>query len=201
MKPREILICSLLLTGCSQLTTSPETDEVVDVEAERQEAVAKSVEDVAASSTEAAVAEDATAPEEDYLPVADWLVQRQGICKQDWESIQTQLQRYQQSLTETHSPPDQNTEVAQAYAQLKALMLATCRPARTPGLLNELLSSVTRYDWPPEYSALFSLLEDEYSAYALLEEKYRQLEERHQKTIDGIGHIEQSLEPDTESAN
>lgn len=201
MKPRDILICSLLFAGCSQLTTPPEVSgEAVDVEAERREAANKSAEDLAATK-DSELSEDSTEYETNYLPVADWLVQRQSICRQDWNSIQSQLQRYQQSVIESRPRLEQDAEVAQAYNQLKALMLATCRPARTPGLLKSLLVTIARQEWPPEYSALFALLENEYAAYAMLEGKYRQLEERHQKTIDGIGQIERSLEPEAESTN
>jgi hypothetical protein len=201
MKPLELMICcSLLLVGCSQTTTAPDVaGETVDTKAERQEAVEKSIEDV--GTVAATAPDDAVGPEERYLPVADWLVQRQSVCRQEWESIQNQLQRYQQDLAETDPQPDPSAEVVQAYTQLKALMLATCRPARTPGLLKNLLINVAQYEWPPEYIALFDLLEAEYGAYAVLEERYRDLEKRHQQTIDGIGRIEQSLESDAKSVN
>src|SRR5690606_38805653 len=98
-------------------------------------------------------------------------------------------------LAGSGEPADEAARLVQAYAQLKALMLASCKPARTPGLLNNFLNSVEQYDhWPPEYSGLFALLRSEQQAYALLEEKYRELQTLHQETIDGIGNIEQSLE-------
>lgn len=129
-----------------------------------------------------------------YLQVGDWLVQRQSACRQENEAIDAQLSRYRESFSEAPSG-DEDAPIVLAYSQLKALMLATCNPARTPGLLKNFLDAITEYDqWPPEYSALFDLLQSEYQAYALLEEKYEALEARHQKTIDGIGNIEQSLE-------
>lgn len=133
-----------------------------------------------------------------YLPVADWLVQRRTVCDQSNSAIDAQLARYRESLKSL--PSGENAGVVHAYSQLQALMLASCNPARTPGLLSTFLNSITRYgDWPPEYSALFDLLESEYQAYSLLEEKYQELESRHQRTIDGIGNIERNLESQTET--
>lgn len=136
---------------------------------------------------------DEEVDEQYYLPVADWLVQRKDICQQDHEAIDAQLARYRESFS--GAPESEEAPMVVAYSQLKALMLASCRPARTPGLLKNFLDSIrARNHWPPEYAALFDLLHSEYQAYALLEENYRELEARHQKTIDGIGNIEQSLE-------
>lgn len=140
---------------------------------------------------------DGADKEESYLPVSDWLVQRQTTCQQDDEAIDAQLTRYRQSFSDS-TPSGEDEQIVLAYSQLKALMLATCKPARTPGLLKNFLDAITEYEhWPPEYSALFDLLQDEYQAYALLEQQYRALRARHQKTIDGIGNIEQSLESQT----
>jgi hypothetical protein len=192
MKPLRLVLCTLALTGCSELTTSPQPADEKDVVVEREEAIARSVEDIPASNGKAEKA--ANGPGERYLPLADWLVQRRSACNQEWDSIQNQLRRYQERLSNIDPAPEQNAEVAYAYTLLKALMLATCSPARTPGILNNLLETTSEYDWPPEYRALFDLLKSKSAAYMLLEEKYRDLEARHQKTIDGIGNIEQSLE-------
>jgi hypothetical protein len=142
-----------------------------------------------------------TRMEQTYLSVADWLMQRKSVCQQNYEAIDAELEHYQENFAGDFSINGQ-TGTVQVYSRLKALMLASCNPARTPGLLNNFLSTITRYtDWPPEYTALFDLLESEYQAYALLEEKYRELETRHQKTIDGIGNIEKSLEYEMEPRN
>ncbi|MEX1033036.1 MAG: hypothetical protein WDZ30_06715 [Cellvibrionaceae bacterium] len=138
-------------------------------------------------------------PEPDqYLSIADWLVQRQTACDLSNDAIDAHLERYRGSFS---NAPDEGdpAQLVHAYSQLKALMLASCNPARTPGLLNNFLTAVRDYShWPPEYKALFDLLASEQRAYALLEQKYRELEARHKKTIEGIGNIERTLEDQTE---
>ncbi|MGQ9426025.1 hypothetical protein ACXYTJ_04505 [Gilvimarinus sp. F26214L] len=132
--------------------------------------------------------------EENYLPVSDWLMQRKSVCEEDPQTIDLQLERYVASMDEP-IPEDGDDELVQAYSRLKALMLASCDPARTPGLIGRFLQSMRRYShWPPEYEGLFDLLEEQYRAYVLLDDRYRELETRHQKTIEGIGNIERSLE-------
>ena len=43
--------------------------------------------------------------------------------------------------------------------KLDALLLASCKPARTPGVLNQLLAELTAAGtWPEEYAAFFDLL-------------------------------------------
>lgn len=193
---KRLRLCALCLTlaGCGQSPVEPapsaELDDKDSVVTARSAAAEKSTEQVKATEQ----TESTSAPEEYYLPVADWLVQRRGACQQDREAIRAQLERYRQSFGNT-APTDEEAQVVRAYSQLKALMLASCSPARTPGLLNSFLREMESYEhWPPEYTALFDLLRSEYEAYSLLEDKYRQLEHRHRKTIDGIGNIEQSLE-------
>lgn len=192
MKPPDIFLFAVLLTGCAQLSTPPESPETAEVVEQRQEAVERSAEQLPAPEDNTSPSVDESAQEPQYLPVADWLVQRRSVCSEGWKSIQIQLNRYQDMLTQGPQPEEQ--EVVHAYTQLKALMLATCNPARTPGVLKNLLDRVDDYEWPAEYSALIDLLKSEYSAYALLEARYKDLRARHQKTIDGIGNIEQSLE-------
>ncbi|MCW8196562.1 hypothetical protein F6455_17345 [Proteobacteria bacterium 005FR1] len=198
MKPLEIVFIALLLSGCSQsprVVQAPEDADVIT----RREAVATEQNVPAATAEAPGVEVQADQGEQDYLPVADWLVQRRSACDQSWESIETQLNRHEQALKQEQ--PQTDHEVSHAYTQLKALMLATCNPARTPGVLRILLDQIGDYDWPPEHMALFDLLESEYSAYALLEDRYEDLQERHKKTIDGIGNIERSLDSDADAIN
>lgn len=86
--------------------------------------------------------------------------------------------------------------------QLNALLLASCEPARTPGVLNQLLAQLTAEGtWPEEYAALFDLLIAGQRAYATVERLYQELEanyvalqEEHEQTILGLGEIETQIE-------
>lgn len=86
--------------------------------------------------------------------------------------------------------------------RLNALLLASCEPARTPGVLNQLLAQLTAEGiWPEEYAALFDLLIAGQKAYATVEKVYQELEasyaalqEEHEQTILGLGEIETQIE-------
>lgn len=86
--------------------------------------------------------------------------------------------------------------------KLDALLLASCEPARTPGVLNQLLAQLTAEGtWPEEYAALFDLLIAAQKAYATVEKVYLDLEaehaalqEEHERTILGLGEIETQIE-------
>lgn len=90
-------------------------------------------------------------------------------------------------------------------AKLDALMLASCRPARTPGVLNQLLADLTEVGtWPEEYAAFFDLMIAGQRAYASvekvyvdLEKSYADLKQEHEKTIRGLSEIEAQIEMQT----
>ena len=79
-------------------------------------------------------------------------------------------------------------------AQLERLLLASCQPDQTPGLLYEALR-----DFPPEttethpQSALIEVIRDFARSYRALETKTRNLEEKLESTIDGIQQIEAEM--------
>lgn len=89
--------------------------------------------------------------------------------------------------------------------KLDALMLASCRPARTPGVLNQLLADLTAVGtWPEEYAAFFDLMIAGQRAYASvekvyvdLEKSYADLKQEHEKTIQGLSEIEAQIEMQT----
>ena len=86
--------------------------------------------------------------------------------------------------------------------KLNALLLASCEPAKTPGVLNQLLAELTATGtWPEEYAAFFDLLIAGQKAYASVEKVYLDLEanfaalqEEHERTILGLGEIETQIE-------
>lgn len=80
-------------------------------------------------------------------------------------------------------------------AQLDALLLATCRPDATPGLLNQLIADLSKAGtWPAEYAGFFDLLLAGQKAYGLVEKMYNDLKVEHEETIRGLGEIEADLE-------
>lgn len=89
--------------------------------------------------------------------------------------------------------------------KLNALLLASCKPARTPGVLNQLLAELTAVGtWPEEYAAFFDLLIAGQRAYASVEKVYMDLEKahadlkhEHEKTIQGLSEIEAQIELQT----
>ena len=79
--------------------------------------------------------------------------------------------------------------------KLNALLLASCKPARTPGVLNQLLADLTAAGtWPEEYAAFFDLLIAGQRAYATVEKVYMDLKQEHEKTIQGLSEIEAQIE-------
>lgn len=96
--------------------------------------------------------------------------------------------------------------------KLNALLFASCKPARTPGILNQLLAELTAAGtWPEEYAAFFDLIIAGQRAYASVEKVYVDLEkahtdlkqefanlqQEHEKTIQGLSEIEAQIEQQT----
>lgn len=113
--------------------------------------------------------------------VAEWLAQRQAICA---------------GLDKVNEVVPPGTQPAQTMEEkLDLLMITTCRPASTPGLLSEVLHSLAKNGpWPEEYLALFDLLNSGQKAYASVEKLYLDLKTEHEKTIQGLSEIENDIE-------
>lgn len=186
MKRLSLLLAYAMLLAC---TASPPAMESEAPSAEPAEA-----------AYEDAV-EEAEDKEEDemraelYPALADWLLHRQGACKQSPDAIDAQLQEHRRALAKTPQADDQIL----IQSRLQVLMLASCDFDRTGGLFRELLRrSGSQPNTPADYLALFELLSIQSDAYAALERRYAELEARHQETIEGIGDIESILEPQAE---
>ena len=77
---------------------------------------------------------------------------------------------------------------------MSQLMLATCRPDQTPGLLaNSLVLARNIEETPRGFDALLQLLSAESRSYALLEQRLRDTEQRLENTIEGIRAIEAEM--------
>ncbi len=75
------------------------------------------------------------------------------------------------------------------------VLLASCRPEQTPGLLREALSALPENEeWTAAERALFRLLEDHARSYRILEDKNRELESQLKTTIEGIREIETDMD-------
>ncbi len=113
--------------------------------------------------------------------VAEWLSQRQAIC--------AGLDKVAESV------PSKQQFTQTVEDRLNLLMITTCRPASTPGLLSEVLHGLTKLGpWPEEYLALFDLLNSGQKAYASVEKLYHDLKTEHEKTIQGLSEIENDIE-------
>jgi hypothetical protein len=126
------------------------------------------------------------------------LLERLAVCNTPPEEQDAVLNKL---LTTDQKPPANGVD----ENKLDALMLASCRPARTPGVLNQLLADLTAEGtWPEEYAAFFDLMIAGQRAYASVEKVYVDLEKaygdlkhEHEKTIQGLSEIEAQIEMQT----
>lgn len=93
-------------------------------------------------------------------------------------------------------------EMTSDEAVLGALMLATCEPDQTPGLLaNSLVAARNIERPPPGFPAFLELLAAEAKSYALLERRLRNTQKKLDDMIDGIRAIEAEMgQPTDEGA-
>lgn len=145
--------------------------------------------------------------------LAELMMQRQQLCSAPREERLNALEHYRDALV--GGARNAVSAPAETVHQLHALMLASCEPARTPGIFSEMLALITDGDWTPEYMAFFDLLVASHRAYVLLDGRhqavaekyeslvrqhdvlrkdYQALEEEHQKTIKGISDIERGTD-------
>lgn len=79
-------------------------------------------------------------------------------------------------------------------AVMGALMLATCEPDQTPGLLaNSLLAARQLEDTPPGFDGFLDLLAAEAQAYALVEKRLRRTQRQLDEMVEGIRDIETQM--------
>ncbi|MCK9469244.1 MAG: hypothetical protein M0Q49_07490 [Porticoccaceae bacterium] len=125
--------------------------------------------------------QDALLPPPRATSPRDWLVERTELCQQ---SVPEQRARMMELTVGGKTPED----------RMERLLLASCQPERTPGLLREALA---QFDEPPATEserALVSLLRDHARTYRLLEERNTQLAEQLETTINGIRDIENEVD-------
>ena len=88
-----------------------------------------------------------------------------------------------------------NAVHADRAAKFERVLLATCQPDFTPGLLREALNDIGDIDkWSPAEQALINLVSDLSRSYRILEEKNQKLADQLEATIRGIRAIETELD-------
>lgn len=84
--------------------------------------------------------------------------------------------------------------------QFELLLLASCNPALTPGLLRNTLKKLANHaDWTLEKQALYNLILDHSRAYDFLENEYRNLQQELDDAIKGIQQIERDMDTSDKS--
>jgi hypothetical protein len=156
-------------------------------------------------------------PPKVYPSLADIVLQRQQLCLIPNTDRLRMLDDYRSVFVEhTASPDILEATLSQAEHKLTGLLLASCNPARTPGVLSEMLAVVTEDDWPVEHMAFFDVVLSSHRAYVLLDNRHRAVQEEnaklrdqvdalkeeyealrleHEKTIKGISDIERGIDP------
>ncbi len=151
------------------------------------------------------------------LSLPDLMMKRLQLCLIPVEEQLALLDDYRAVFVEGAAPADSLPGfLSQSMHQLNAIMLASCDPGRTPGVLSEMLAVVTSEEgWPPEYMAFFDVLVTSHRAYMqadgrrlelqkayralkkeheTLQQDYRALEIEHENTIKGISDIERGID-------
>jgi hypothetical protein len=103
-------------------------------------------------------------------------------------------------------PVEERDQLLNAYremtsdeAVLGSLMLATCEPDQTPGLLaNSLVAARSIERPPPGFPAFLELLAAEAKSYALLERRLKNTQKKLDDMIDGIRAIEAEMGESTD---
>lgn len=111
---------------------------------------------------------------------------RSQACARSGEEREALLQRFRN---------DDSPE-----ATMGSLMLATCEPDQTPGLLaNSLLAARELEDTPAGFDDLLDLLSAQARAYALVEKQLRRTRRQLDDMVEGIRNIEAEMgEPEEE---
>ncbi|KJS04091.1 MAG: hypothetical protein VR73_15490 [Gammaproteobacteria bacterium BRH_c0] len=113
--------------------------------------------------------------------VEQWLLTRQRLCNLPAVEQRAQL------LARVSA--DVSRE-----GKIERVLLASCQPDQTPGLLREALSSLDpKAEWSPGMRALLAMINDHARSYRILEDKNLQLASQLETTIKGIREIETDM--------
>lgn len=107
-----------------------------------------------------------------------WLLKRQELCRLESDERRLRLRE----------PAGDSNE-----GRLDKILMATCEPERTPGLLREALQDIPGQD-DPALEALLDMIRDHSRSYGVLERLNAQLSEQLESTIEGIRRIEADMD-------
>ncbi len=123
-----------------------------------------------------------------FATLESLVIFRHQACQQSEEERDQLLSTYREKTTDE--------------AVLGTLMLATCAPDQTPGLLaNSLLEARSLDQPPPGFAAFLDLLAAEAKSYSLLERRLRQTQQKLDDMIEGIRAIEAEMGLPNEGEN
>lgn len=123
-------------------------------------------------------------PAVDKSTVEGWLRFRHTLCQLPMKEQRSRLK----FLTQATQPLSNEEAV-------ERLLLATCHPELTPGLLREALGSFSiNDDMPDAERHLIQMVRDFESGSRALEERNRQLRKKMANTVDGIRDIEAEMD-------
>lgn len=123
---------------------------------------------------------DTPCVEERRETVSDWLLKRQKLCELEADEQRARLRG-----------PGGGSE----GKAIERVLLASCEPERTPGLLREALHELpSDPDRDPALQALLDMIRDHARSYRLLEDRNAQLAVQLEATIEGIRQIESDME-------
>jgi hypothetical protein len=147
--------------------------------------------------------------------LGELLAHRVTLCSQE-KSQRAEQMRLLRNQLQQHPRKDTAADITDIDEGLNSLMLTSCEPAITPGLMGEVLNQlVSLGEWPAEYDHLFDLLRSEqrainqYNARNLdstrenaelrqalqaQKEEFNKLQSSYKDAIKGIGEIEETLD-------
>lgn len=116
--------------------------------------------------------------------IEGWLEKRHKLCLLPV----TELRVRYKALTESIATPTKSE-------QIERLLITTCYPDITPGLLRNELSNITsETSWSHSEKYLLELISDFNRSNTLLEEEKRRLTKELESTINGIKDIESDID-------
>lgn len=117
---------------------------------------------------------------DDHQPdlASSWLLKREQLCLLEGEEQRSRLREVENSSEQK---------------RIEKILLASCEPEKTPGLLREALNELQGHS-DPAMQALVNMIHDHAHSYRVLEERNAQLAAQLETTIDGLRQIEADME-------
>lgn len=114
--------------------------------------------------------------------VDEWLLARQRLC--GLPAVEQRAQLLERAARD-----------ASSERKIERVLLASCHPDQTPGLLRQALNGLdANTQWSPGQRALLAMIHDHARSYRILEEKNTELATQLETTINGIRDIETDMD-------